>query len=208
MRGWRLIGSAHQFGGKPLKVVVVAVFVTLSVVGAAVLAAARPAPTTADETTLSPEVRKTAEALRERAFSGTKAADWVRGLTDEVGPRLSGSPQDAVGVAWALAKLKELGFSNVHAEKVMVPAWQRGVETGEVTAPFRQKLILAALGSSPPTPGGGVGGGVVEVPSLEVLDAKDAAAVKGKIVFFNKRMERGSEMLGYGYAVDVRAKGP
>src|SRR5439155_13773497 len=31
---------------------------------------------------------------------------------------------------------------------------------------------------------------------------------KGKIVFFNKRMERGSDMFGYGYAVDVRGKGP
>src|ERR1700693_5316913 len=208
MRGWRLIGSAHQFGGKPLKVVVVAVFVTLSVVGAAVLAAARPAPTTADEPTLSPEVRKTAEALRERAFSGTKAADWVRGLTDEVGPRLSGSPQDAVGVAWALATLKAQGFSNVHAEKVMVPAWQRGIETGGVTAPFRQKLVLAALGGSPATPEGGLEAEVVEAGSLEELDAKGAAAVKGKIVFFNKRMERASETRGYGYAVDVRTKGP
>jgi hypothetical protein len=157
---------------------------------------------------ISPEVRRTAEALRERAFAGTKAADWVRGLTDEVGPRLSGSPQDAVGVAWALATLKAQGFSNVRAEKVMVPVWQRGVETGEVTAPYRQKLILAALGSSPPTPEGGLEADVVEMLSLEAMDAKSAASVKGKIVFFNKRMERASETRGYGYAVDVRAKGP
>ena len=166
------------------------------------LKAADPAPV------LSPEVRRVAEGLREKAFEGTKAIEWVRSLTDEVGPRLSGSPQDAVGVAWALAKLKELGFSNVHAEKVMVPVWQRGIETGEVTAPVRQKLILAALGSSPPTPEGGLEAEVVEMPSLEALDAKGAVAVKGKIVFFNKRMERGSEMRGYGFAVDVRGKGP
>ena len=44
--------------------------------------------------------------------------------------------------------------------------------------------------------------------SLEDLDAKGASAVKDKIVFFNKRMERGSDMRGYGYAVDVRGKGP
>jgi carboxypeptidase Q len=189
-----------------LKVVAVSVFVTLAVVGGAVRAAARAAPTSGDA--LSPEVRKTAEALREKAFAGTKAAECVRGLTDEVGPRLSGSPQDAIGVAWALAKLKELGFSNVHAEKVMVPAWHRGIETGEVEVPFRQKLILAALGGSPPTPEGGLEAQVVEAGSLEDLDAKGAAAVKGKIVFFNKRMERASETRGYGYAVDVRTNGP
>jgi hypothetical protein len=191
-----------------VKVVVVAIFVTLAVVGAAVRAGARPAPTTGDVPVLSPEVRKTAKALRERAFAGTRAVDWVRGLTDEVGPRLSGSPQDAVGVAWALATLKEQGFSNVHAEKVMVPAWQRGVETGGVTAPYRQKLILAALGGSPPTPEGGLEAEVVEMASLEELGAKGAGAVKGKIVFFNKRMERASETRGYGYAVDVRTNGP
>jgi carboxypeptidase Q len=159
------------------------------------------------QSALSPEVRKTAEALLEKAFAGTEAIEWVRGLTDEVGPRLSGSPQDMAGVAWALATLKAAGFTNVHAEKVMVPAWQRGVETGEVTAPYKQKLVLTALGGSPPTPEGGLEAEVVEAASLEALDAKGAAAVTGKIVFFNKKMERGSEMRGYGYSVDVRTNG-
>ena len=49
----------------------------------------------------------------------------------------------------------------------MVPAWQRGVETGEVTAPYRQKLILTALGGSPATPEGGLEAEVVEMASLE-----------------------------------------
>jgi carboxypeptidase Q len=146
--------------------------------------------------------------LRERAFAGSRASDWVRGLTDEVGPRLSGSPGDARAVEWALAKLKELGFANVRAEKVMVPAWRRGVETGEVVAPYRQTLVLAALGGSPPTPEGGLEAEVIEAGSIEALEARDQGAAKGKIVFFNKKMERGSEMRGYGYAVDVRTKGP
>ncbi len=156
---------------------------------------------------LSPDVRKTAESLREKAFAGSKAVDWVRGLTDEVGPRLSGSPGDTASIAWALVTLKAAGFTNVHAEKVKVPAWQRGVETGGVTAPYKQKLVLAALGGSVATPEGGLEAEVVEFASLEAMDAKGAAAVKDKIVFFNKRMERGSEMRGYGYAVDVRTRG-
>src|SRR6266542_4358527 len=160
-----------------------------------------------DAPALSPEVRKAAEALREKAFAGTKAVDWVRSLADEVGPRLSGSPQDAVGVAWALATLKAAGLTNVDAEKVMVPAWQRGVEMGEVTAPYKQRLVLTALGGSVGTPEAGLEAEVVEAGSLEALDAKGAAAVKDKIVFFNKKMERGSETRGYGYAVDVRTQG-
>jgi len=162
----------------------------------------------ADAPAIPPEVRRVAVDLREKAFAGTRAADWVRGLTDEVGPRLSGSPGDAASVAWALAKLKELGFSNVHAEKVMVPAWQRGVETGEVASPYRQTLELAALGGSPATPEGGLEAEVIEAGSIEALEARDEGAARGKIVFFNKKMERGSETRGYGYAVDVRTKGP
>ena len=161
----------------------------------------------ADSPRISPEVRRTAIELRERAFAGSRAAEWVRGLTDEVGPRLSGSPQDPVAVAWALKTLTALGFTNVHAEKVMVPAWQRGVETGEITAPYKQAIVLTALGGSVATPAGGLEAEVVEADSLEALDAKGKDAVRGKIVFFDKRMERGSETRGYGYAVDVRTRG-
>ena len=57
------------------------------------------------------------------------------------------------------------GSPNVHAEKVRVPVWQRGVETGEVTAPWPQKLALTALGGSVPTPEGGLEGEIIELPS-------------------------------------------
>src|SRR5215813_6514464 len=40
---------------------------------------------------LAPEVRKTAEALRESAFAGSQAARWVQELTDQVGQRMTGS---------------------------------------------------------------------------------------------------------------------
>jgi len=38
----------------------------------------------ADAPAIPPEVRRVAVDLREKAFAGTRAADWVRGLTDEV----------------------------------------------------------------------------------------------------------------------------
>jgi hypothetical protein len=161
----------------------------------------------ADGAGLSPEVRRTAAELRDRALAGSRAVDWVCDLTDEVGPRLSGSPGDRASVEWGLATLKAQGFSNVHAEKVMVRAWKRGAETGEVVSPVRQPLILTALGGSVATPAGGLEAEVVEMPSIEVMEGKGSAAVKGRIVFFNKKLERGSGMAGYGKAVDVRTKG-
>ena len=179
----------------------------LTVVLASLVAAIAALLLAADGPPLAPEVRKTASQLRDRAMAGSRAVDWVRGLTDEIGPRLSGSPGDKASVEWGLATLKAQGFSNVHAEKVMVRAWKRGVETGEVTSPVKQPLILTALGGSVPTPAGGLEAEVVEMPSIEAMEGKGAAAVEGKIVFFNKKMEPGSGMAGYGKAVDVRTKG-
>jgi len=156
---------------------------------------------------LPAETRRVAESLRESAVAGSRAIDWVRGLVDTAGPRLSGSPGDKAAIAWGLATLKSLGFANVHAEKVMAPHWVRGVETGEVIAPHPHKIFLTALGGSVGTPDAGLEGDVLEVASLEELAAKKAADVRGKIVFFNKRMRRASDGAGYGETVPVRAKG-
>lgn len=155
---------------------------------------------------LSPEIRKTALALREQAFSGSRAAEWVRGLTDHAGPRLTGSRGLVAAVDWALATLRAEGFSNVRAEKVPVRVWERGIETGEIVSPYPQKLVLTALGGSVATPESGLEAEILEVDSLEALDAKGEAA-RGKIVFFNKKMERASDGSGYGRAVDVRSRG-
>ena len=161
----------------------------------------------AADSVIPPDDRRVAIELRDKALGGTHAVDWVRGLTDEVGPRLSGSRGDAASAVWALATLQAQGFSNVHPEKVMVRAWRRGIEMGEVTSPVGQPLVLTALGGSVPTPAGGLEAEIVEEPSIEAMQEKGASALKGKIVFFNKKLERGSGMAGYGKAVDVRTKG-
>src|SRR5437016_29479 len=115
---------------------------------------------------LSAEIRETAESLRENAFSGTRASEWIRSLIDRSGPRLSGSPGERASIAWGLETLKSLGFANVRAEKVRVPFWERGVETGEVTAPYPHKLYLTALGGSVATPPAGLEGESLERRSL------------------------------------------
>jgi hypothetical protein len=150
---------------------------------------------------------RTAELLREKALAGSRASQWVAGLTDRAGPRLAGSAGDREAVAWSLETLRAAGFSNVRGEKVVVKVWQRGAETGEVVSPWPQRLALTALGGSVPTPDAGIEGEILEVSSLEDLDRKSAAAA-GKIVFFNKKMERTADGSGYGRAVDVRSKGP
>ncbi|RPH54017.1 M28 family peptidase, partial [bacterium] len=154
------------------------------------------------------EVRSQAEALQRSALEGTRAYDVVRSLTVEVGPRLAGSPGDKAAVEWGLRTLKELGFSNVRAEKVTVPHWERGEESGAILAPYPQPVVLAALGGSVGTPEGGLEAEVIEVPSLDALSALDPARAQGKIVFISTRMERTKDGSGYGRAVGMRGRGP
>ncbi|HEY0781602.1 MAG TPA: peptidase M28 family protein, partial [Thermoanaerobaculia bacterium] len=181
-----------------------------SLLAAAALAgfmAAIPAVAQTDPYALSEAQKTTALALRDSALKGTKAMDVLTSLTTEVGPRSAGSAGDKAAVAWAVAKLKELGFENVHAEKVTVPHWVRGAESGEILAPYPQRVVLTALGGSVATPAAGVEAAVVQVDSLEALAATDPAKVKGKIVFFNTPTARTRDGQGYGKAVRVRGGG-
>lgn len=156
---------------------------------------------------LPPETVRTADALRDRILAGSRASEWVREIIDQAGPRLAGSPGDRAAVAAGLALLKAQGFSNVHLEKVMVPFWQRGVETGEVTAPVSQKLALTALGGSIATPDAGLEAEILRVASLDELAARGDAC-RGRIVFIDRPTARTSDGTGYGEAARVRSSGP
>jgi len=157
---------------------------------------------------LADDIQETAASLRDGALKGTKAWNLLSSLTTEVGPRSAGSPGDRLAVAWAVRTLQGLGFSNVHTEKVTVTHWVRGEESGEIVAPYPQRVALAALGGSVGTPAAGIEAPVVEVAGLDALDHLDAAKVKGKIVFFNTPTDRTRDGTGYAKSVPVRAQGP
>ncbi|HEX4440895.1 MAG TPA: M20/M25/M40 family metallo-hydrolase [Thermoanaerobaculia bacterium] len=167
-------------------------------VGAVALAAPAALPSSA---------RGPAETLRDSILAGSKAIDWVREITDAAGPRLPGTPGDRAGVAAAVALLRAQGFANVRAEKVMTPAWARGVETGQIVSPAPQPLSLTALGGSVPTPPEGLEAEIVRVGSMTELEALSPASVKGKIVFVDRPMTRTSDGSGYGGAALMRAIG-
>jgi len=148
-----------------------------------------------------------ARALRARALADDTAYELVRSLTTEVGPRLAGSPGDAAAVAWALDKLKALGFSNVRAEPVTVPRWIRGEARAEITAPWLQTLAVAALGGSVATPAEGIEAEVVPVTTLEELKAQPRERIAGRIVFFTARMQPSLDGGGYETTVPPRGTG-
>jgi hypothetical protein len=175
------------------------IVIVAAAAAAASLAAVKPA-------SLAPETIRTAVELRDRILAGSRAVDWVRDITDLAGPRMPGSAGDRAAVALTVAMLKAQGFSNVRAEKVVVPVWERGVETGEVISPVRQGLVLTALGGSIGTPDGGLEGEIVRLASLEEL-ASAGGSVRGKIAFIDRPTARTSDGSGYSSAGDVRGRG-
>ncbi|HEX6903623.1 MAG TPA: M20/M25/M40 family metallo-hydrolase [Thermoanaerobaculia bacterium] len=152
-------------------------------------------------------LKATARSLQKEAMAGTRAFDILRSLTVETGPRPAGSKAYQAAMEWGVRNLKEMGFSNVRLEKTTSPHWERGPESGEIVSPWPQPVVLAALGGSVGTPEGGIEAQVIEVPSLDAVDKLDPAQVKGKIVFYNVRMQRAKDGSGYGRAVGVRGAG-
>ncbi len=148
-----------------------------------------------------------AHAVRERGLADDLAYETLRSLTTEVGPRSAGSEGDRRAVAWASAKLKALGYSNVRTEPVKVPHWIRGSAHAEIVGPWAQPMVAAALGGSVATPADGLEAEVLAVASLEELKAVRPELVRGRIVFFHGRMERTRDLSGYTKAVAVRGRG-
>lgn len=176
----------------------------------AVLLLARPMATPAQEDApaLSEDIRSTAVELRDRAMEGTGAFEIVESLTTEVGSRFAGTPSDRAAVAWALLKLRELGFENVRTEKVTVPRWVRGEIEAGILEPYPQPLRAMALGGSIGTGEAGIEAPVVMADDLESLEAMDRDEVQDKIVYIGGRMNRRRDGSGYGEAVQKRVAGP
>lgn len=139
-------------------------------------------------------------AAKARALASDLSFDLLRELVTEVGPRPTGWEGEARARDWAVAKLKALGFTNVHVEPFTVPAWRRISERFEITAPFRQPLVGVALGWSAPTPAGGVEAEIVRFADLAALRAAPAGSLAGKIAFVDEKMARTQDGASYGYA--------
>jgi hypothetical protein len=152
-----------------------------------------------------------AERIRNTGLREEGAIEFLRRITG-VGPRLTGSPEAAMAVELAGKMMAELGLDHVHLEPITVTKWVRGErEEARIvgsaslgTAP----LHVCALGGSVATPESGITAPVVEVKSFEELD-RLGADVKGKIVFFNRPMDRTrTDAFGaYGGAADQRVRG-
>ncbi len=126
--------------------------------------------------------------------------------------RQSGSVGAQKAVDWAKAKMEELGLSNVRLEAAMVTHWEKGsVNRLNIVSPAigDARLDIIATGGSIGTPPDGITAEVVEVRSKEELEEL-GDKLKGKIVFFNRPMDRGmfNTLDAYDDASWQRFRGP
>jgi carboxypeptidase Q len=166
----------------------------------------------------SPQTFSELKQLQQAALESGYAYRQVAHLANNIGPRLSGSAQAAKAVDYVASELKALGC-NVQLEKVMVPHWVRGEETGALVqfpgqAPnTKQKVVLCALGPSVATPVNGITAEVIAVRNFDELKSLVREKVAGKIVLFNYPFDKQMAAEGrageaYGEAVVYRSDGP
>ncbi|MDF7774489.1 M20/M25/M40 family metallo-hydrolase [Sphingomonas sp. AOB5] len=146
--------------------------------------------------------------LRDAALKDNYAWDITEGLTTEIGPRLAGTEAEARARAWAVEKLKAMGFQNVRIETYMMPVWVRGEEKAEIVSPFPQPLILTALGNSGSTGAKPLEAEIVYFPTLADLQAAPEGSLKGKIAFVSHSMHATQDGSSYGPYGQARRTGP
>src|SRR6202165_1182262 len=75
-------------------------------------------------------------------------------LSDEIGPRLTGSAQLKQANDWTAAKFREYGLTNVKLEPwAIAHSWTRGTGQARIVRPTGQPLTIASAGWSPSTKG-------------------------------------------------------
>jgi carboxypeptidase Q len=162
-------------------------------------------------TATAPAAMAETARIVDHVLARSQAYETLAHLTDQIGPRLSGSPGADEAVRWTTQKFREWGIE-VRNEPVMVPRWVRGQERGRLLSHKNQTLVLTALGGSVATPAAGITADVVEVTSYEQLAELGREGVRGKIVFYNRAMdmelvESGEAFRAYGQAVTFRGGG-
>ncbi len=161
-------------------------------------------PRTAD--LYSPRLIAEMRQLHDAALASDYAYSQLTHLCNNIGPRLSGSPQAQHAVQYVAGEMRRLGL-DVRLEKVIVPHWVRGAETAELVefagqAPgTTQRIVLTALGGSVATAPEGLTAEVAVVDSFDHLASMGRGKIEGKIVLFNTRFDK--QMTAQGYGLDA-----
>jgi len=94
--------------------------------------AAAPEMTQQDRQNFPPLLLQQLSAIKAAALNDEYAYRQLAHLTENIGPRPSGSPQARAAAEYVAAELRRLGLE-VRLPEVTVPHWVRGAETAALT---------------------------------------------------------------------------
>src|SRR6201982_552840 len=151
--------------------------------------AARPAVSDTGSTDVpSPAADGTLKALTAVAGAGTMDThtyQYLEELSDDIGGRVTGSPEAGRSIEWGVEKMKAIGLENVHTEPWQLSrGWTRISADAEIESPIHRRVMIDAMGWVGSTPAGGAEADVVEVNSYQLeQEMKDnAGRGRGKVL--------------------------
>jgi Peptidase family M28 len=118
--------------------------------------------------------------IREEGFNHSHIMEYASALFDDIGPRLTGSPNLAKANAWTRDQLAAMGCVNAHLESWgdFGMGWRQISTSVDMVTPDTAVFIAQATPWSPATHGS-VTAEVIAVPALK--EEKDFDAWKGKL---------------------------
>jgi carboxypeptidase Q len=119
------------------------------------------------------------QRIREEGLYHSHIMEYASALTDDIGPRLTGSPNMAKANAWTRDQFTAMGCSNAHLESwgEFGMGWQQMNTWVRMTAPDTAVFIAQAAPWSPATNGATSGSAIW----LDVKSEKDLDQYKGKL---------------------------
>jgi carboxypeptidase Q len=167
---------------------------SLVIVGMSVLSLtlACAGPVRASEGFKGPDEDGTKAALVRIAGEGqmnSHAFQYLTELSDNIGARVTGTPEAQKAIDWGIVKMRTIGLENVHAEKWQLwRGWKRGTADAELLSPTRHKLHIDAMGWTGSTSASGVEGEIVTVNLYDLdQEMKNLSRLKGKIALVESK---------------------
>ncbi|MDP6776152.1 MAG: M20/M25/M40 family metallo-hydrolase, partial [Candidatus Latescibacteria bacterium] len=126
---------------------------------------------------------ETERRVLDEIFASSEAYENLLVLTDEIGPRLAGTANEARARDFLAATCTRYGLQNVRSEAFPHQAWTPVHEMLAISEPITRDLACRCAGLSPSTPGAGVEAEVVFLESGDRREFQDRAReVNGRLV--------------------------
>jgi Zn-dependent M28 family amino/carboxypeptidase len=143
-------------------------------------------------------------------WQSSKMRETYYYMADELGSRFAGTESEKKAIEFIVAKLRDYGYGNAHADTFAYYGWKRGPASLVITEPYDREFPVISLAMSP---GGKVDAEIIDLGtgSPEEFKAVDPSEVEGKIVLCSSATSptgiRVHRRTKYGYAVDSGAVG-